>query len=444
MTSTDVLVCGAGIAGVSVARSLSGRGFSGRITLVDERDPLSLTSARGTEGYRNWWPDPVMVAFMDRSIELLERGAERTGNRFAMNRRGYVFFSSDPEGSDLERSAQRAVEAGAGALRKRDDSAEHRSGPEVAVDGADLVREEETIRDRFPYVTAEARSALHVRRAGWLNAAELGRWLLEEAMSAGVELRRDRVVGVEVRQGRVRGARLSGAGRIDVERLVAAPGPALPEVADMLGVALPLTNELHGKITLRDDRRVVPDDAPLLIWNEPVRIDWPAEMRRRLERDSDRRALLGPLPPAVHCRPRRRGGAPELLGVWTYDVRESRPVEPPRFDPLYGEVVLRGLTEFVPGTETYLDDEPTVDGGYYCRTPENRPLVGPLPVEGAFVIGALSGFGIMGSQAAAELLVSHLLDEAVPSWATELSPARYDDPDYRTRLDGLIARDGQL
>ena len=31
-----------------------------------------------------------------------------------------------------------------------------------------------------------------------------------------------------------------------------------------------------------------------------------------------------------------------------------------------------------------------IDGGYYCKTQENRPLVGPLPVAGAYMIGALS------------------------------------------------------
>jgi hypothetical protein len=35
--------------------------------------------------------------------------------------------------------------------------------------------------------------------------------------------------------------------------------------------------------------------------------------------------------------------------------------------------------------------------------PENRPLVGPLPVDGAFVTGALSGFGLMSAHGAGEL-----------------------------------------
>src|SRR5256886_11256899 len=43
------------------------------------RSPLSLTSDKSTECYRNWWPGPGddMVALMNRSIDLL-RSEEHT------------------------------------------------------------------------------------------------------------------------------------------------------------------------------------------------------------------------------------------------------------------------------------------------------------------------------------------------------------------------------
>jgi sarcosine oxidase, subunit beta len=37
---------------------------------------------------------------------------------------------------------------------------------------------------------------------------------------------------------------------------------------------------------------------------------------------------------------------------------------------------------------------PLIDGGYYVKTRENRLLAGHLPVQGAYVIGAVSGYGI--------------------------------------------------
>jgi sarcosine oxidase, subunit beta len=97
----DVVICGAGIAGISAAYYLAVKGGIGDVLIVDERPPLSLTSDKSTEAYRNWWPGPgdEMVRFMDRSIDLLEELARATGNRFLMNRRGYTFFTADPAGA---------------------------------------------------------------------------------------------------------------------------------------------------------------------------------------------------------------------------------------------------------------------------------------------------------------------------------------------------------
>ena len=65
--------------------------------LVDERPPLSLTSDKSSEAYRNWWPGPddAMIRLMNRSIDLLEELAEASKNRFLMNRRGYLWCTAD-------------------------------------------------------------------------------------------------------------------------------------------------------------------------------------------------------------------------------------------------------------------------------------------------------------------------------------------------------------
>ncbi|NJN53977.1 MAG: hypothetical protein HC804_03985, partial [Anaerolineae bacterium] len=45
---------------------------------------------------------------------------------------------------------------------------------------------------------------------------------------------------------------------------------------------------------------------------------------------------------------------------------------------------------------------------YYCKTQENRPLACSLPVEGAYLTGGVSGFGIMSCLALGELTAVHL------------------------------------
>src|SRR5215211_8527165 len=90
----DVVICGAGISGVAAAYFLSKAGLK-NILLIDERPPLSFTSDRSTECYRNWWPDAEMLALMNRSIDLMEALADESGNAFRMNRRGYLYVTAD-------------------------------------------------------------------------------------------------------------------------------------------------------------------------------------------------------------------------------------------------------------------------------------------------------------------------------------------------------------
>ena len=78
---------------------------------------------------------------------------------------------------------------------------------------------------------------------------------------------------------------------------------------------------------------------------------------------------------------------------------------------------------------------PQIDGGYYTRTRENLPLVGPLGVEGAYVIGAVSGYGIMAACGVGELVASHVTGSPLPSYARAFELSRYDDPEYQKRLE---------
>ena len=119
-TSADVVICGAGIAGISAAYHLAARHGITDVLLVDEGSPLMMTSDKSTEAYRNWWPGPgdAMVRFMNRSIDLLEELADLSDNVFHMNRRGYVFLTADPATAERYlRSAEESSALGAWELR---------------------------------------------------------------------------------------------------------------------------------------------------------------------------------------------------------------------------------------------------------------------------------------------------------------------------------------
>src|SRR5438552_6947395 len=95
--SPRTVICGAGIAGIAAAYYLAVERGRDDVVIVEQGHPLSLTSDKSTEAYRNWWPGPdrAMTAFMNRSIDLIEAIARATDNRINLNRRGYLFATAD-------------------------------------------------------------------------------------------------------------------------------------------------------------------------------------------------------------------------------------------------------------------------------------------------------------------------------------------------------------
>jgi glycine/D-amino acid oxidase-like deaminating enzyme len=455
--TADVAVIGAGIAGVSAAYHLTAAGV-GRVVLIDERPPLSLTSDKSTECYRNWWPGPgdAMVALMSRSIDLLEQVADQTGNRINLNRRGYLFATADPDRvRRFQDAAEESASLGAGTLRVhrgRPDDPPYRPAPPAGFHdqpaGADLITDPALIRRHFPYLSERTTAVLHARRCGWFSGHQLGSYLLEEARRRGAELIEARVDGVDLSQGGVRGLKLangSGYDRLEVGAAVIAAGPLLEKVAGLFGVSLPVYAELHAKAAMPDPLGVVPREAPLLIWSDPQAIPWNEEERVALQESPEAAWMLEGMPAGVHLRPEGSGESSVLLMLWTYDTRAQEPHFPPRFDPHYAEVTLRGMSAMIPGLRRYFGRQPRtiVDGGYYLKTRENRPLVGPLPVKGAYVLGALSGFGLMAAMAGGELLAAHVTGTTLPSHASAFRLERYEDPAY-VRLVEESMSGGQL
>ena len=168
MSSTaEVVICGAGISGIATAYHLAVTHGVKNVVIVDERPPLSLTSDKSSEAYRNWWPDEMMVRLMNRSIDWLERWALESNNRFLLNRRGYLYFTANLNSvPDFQRAARTAAQAGAGEVRvhadRSNDAAYAPVDPHRFVDqpaGSDLLLDRSLILDRFPCVNPDVVAA---------------------------------------------------------------------------------------------------------------------------------------------------------------------------------------------------------------------------------------------------------------------------------------------
>ncbi len=437
----DAVVCGAGICGVSAAYFLARSGMS-NILVVDDRPPLSLTSNRSTECYRNWWPDPALISLMNRSIDLLEQLADESHNVFHLNRRGYLYVTGDPgKVSAVAASAERISKLGGGPIRIHE-SAPGSYAPLVVdgfhgqPDGADLLIGSSLISRFFPYLTPDSVAALHVRRAGWLSAQQLGTYLLEQARIMGVQTRIDHLVAVDSANGVLKGVRLQSGGTVECSTFINAAGPYLTPVSRLLGIDLPLSTELHLMAVFRDSLGVLRRDAPLLVWDDTQTLGWQPEEMEILDADVGTRWLTSPLASGCHTRPEGPADSNSVLMLWDFRKRQMDPMFPLPLDEMYAEITLRGLATMLPGLRAYIGhtSRPQVDGGYYVKTPENRLLAGPLPVAGAYVLGAASGYGIMAACAAGELITAHVTGAALPSYAAAFSPDRYADPAYTATL----------
>src|ERR1700730_11782408 len=158
--SAEIVICGAGIAGVATAYHLAVRRGMRGIVIVDERPPLTLTSDKSAECYRNWWPGPGddMVALMDRSIDLLEELADESGNVFRLNRRGYLFATAEAKRVETFISAaEESAALGAGPVRMHatpsgDYQPSASEGFDPALRGTDLITEPTLIRRHYPWL----------------------------------------------------------------------------------------------------------------------------------------------------------------------------------------------------------------------------------------------------------------------------------------------------
>jgi glycine/D-amino acid oxidase-like deaminating enzyme len=182
---------------------------------------------------------------------------------------------------------------------------------------------------------------------------------------------------------------------------------------------------------------------PFTIFADPQHLDWDEAERELIEGNPDYQWLLEEFPAGLHIKPDSPGRI--KLG-WAY----NRSPENPRWEPAeegnFPGIVIRGASRFIPGLKQYRDQIPTPVtqfSGYYTRTAENWPLIGPLQKPGLYAAAALSGYGTMAACAAGELCADHIMGAALPGYARQFHPDRYNDTEVLAEMASL-ASDGQL
>ena len=94
----------------------------------------------------------------------------------------------------------------------------------------------------------------------------------------------------------------------------------------MVGVDLPVFSELHVKMSFKDHLGLLPRNAPLLIWTDPVSLPWSEEERALLSESEETRRFLEEMPSGVHTRPEGGPASDVVIGLWAYHALRPRQV----------------------------------------------------------------------------------------------------------------------
>ena len=433
--SVDVAVIGAGNIGIAVAYYLVVQHGVRSLVLIDAGDPMALTSAQSGENYRNWWPHPAMTAFTDHSISLLEDIARASDNRIHMTRRGYLLVTRRSHPADLLDELRRGYgeiapgmirihEGGASSSYQPPDSADWQTAP----DGVDVLLNQDLIRSNFPSLAPDVASALHIRRAGDISGQQLGQWMIEAMRARGVQLRRGKVVAIE-KDTRFT-ITLDAPATLRADRVVNAAGPYFARIGAMLGEELPVSCVYQQKIAFEDREGAIPRALPFTIDLDGQELTWTEQERELLASEPEAARLLAPMPGGIHRRPEGGDGGRWIKLGWAYNMAPGDPDGPEPIDPNFPDVVLRGTSRLSPALQAYIGRLPRGArhyGGYYTMTPENWPLIGAMRTPGAYMAGALSGFGTMAAAATGSLCAGWMSGAAMPGYAKSFTLDRYAD-----------------
>ena len=418
-----VLIVGSGLPAAAVARAVATAGL--RAVLVDEREPVREGGGEGL-WYAPWWPggEPPIVQLTEAGIDRLEAVYRESGEGFSANRRGRLIVTGRPELARLLRSmAGRQVALGHGPLREHTTTDWYLPSPPDGFrgvpDGCDLL-EGAGLRSAFPFLDPGMVLGVHVRRAGWVDARALRRWLIGAIREAGGVVVSEPVRGIEFtgdgwRITTVSGARLSGP------TLVLA-GSRVRSLGRLAGFELPWADYTRLVGVLAGGARAIPGSCPMIA------------------ADLDGWGAVGP---AGELGAEAAWGLPSLLadGDGGLRLEAAMPGVPAAAEVgRLGEALLERLGQAVATLRSYRGPPGGLEVAAYPMplAPDLRPAIGMADRRGGFVVAGV-GMTVGLVLGAADLLAAYLAGAPLPGYAPAFVPGRFGPLSLRPP-DGTTSR----
>jgi sarcosine oxidase subunit beta len=374
---SDAVVIGGGIVGTATAFWLSRAGLD--VVLVEMRDGLStLTTPASAECFRAQFTEPAMAALAIPSIEMFEHFADVIGipgYNISIKQQGYLFLTDNPETvNDLKENVAQ----------------QHKLG----VTDSQFLEQEEILK-RFPFVSSSVLAATFRQRDGWLSCHET-----TQGFAKGCDARfflNTKAIGIQMDEKGVCGVE-TDKGILQTRNVINAAGPFAGEVGRMAGVDLPLEPVRRQKVYVKTSV-AVPSDAPFTV-------------------DVNNNCYWRP----------EAGGV--IIGWVDMDEPVSQPAERVPTDWEFPALTLdkvKRLTPFFEEIEKTVR-QPNMDtsAGYYMYTPDDQPLIGPVPEVPGFYVNCGYWAGVMLSPQAGKW-VSDLVTGEMDPKDNPLRPTRYKE-----------------
>ena len=419
MNNQKIVICGAGIAGIATAYYLLKNNKNLDVLLIDKNQPLSFTTSKSGENFRDFWPQKPMMEFSSRSIDLMKSLKSEYGDdAFKMTFSGYNFISLDKQKPIFSATSEET---------------------NVFIEE---ICDAETIQKEYSCLSKAVAKIVKIKNAGAIDVYALGSLMLKEAKKLGLKVIEGEVVAIDKTEVDFQ-IHLNTKTIINAQKVVIAAGPFINHLANMVGLSLPIENVLQQKFIIPDPKNIIPKDMPFTIYADSQYLDWSEAEADFFAADENYKWLLQQFPGGLHIKP-ESGGI--KLG-WAFNTEKSLPNWQPFASELFPKVVLKGASRFIPQLIDYEDNIPTPIvqyAGYYTRTKENYPLIGSTKIPNIFLVGALAGYGTMTACAAGELCSKYILEESdLPNYAPYFHLSRYENETLMREIEASQS-DGQL
>jgi len=374
---TDAVVIGGGIVGTATAFWLSRAGLD--VVLLEMRDGLStLTTPASAECFRAQFTEPAMAALAIPSIEMFENFDDvvgMPGYNISIKQQGYLFITDDPAlVDDLKENVEQ----------------QHKLG----VTDSEFLEHDEIVA-RFPYISPNVVAATFRQRDGWLSCHET-----TQGFAKGCSARffiNTKTLGIQTDQKGVCGVE-TNRGILQSRIVVNAAGPFAAEIGKMVKVELPLETVRRQKVYIKTSVEI-PQDAPFTV-NVSNNSYW---------------------------RPEPGG----VLMAWVdSDEPASQPTERVQTDWEFPAVTLDKVKHLTPLFEevekTIRQPDMNTSAGYYVYTPDDQPLIGPIPEVPGFYVNCGYWAGVMLSPEAGKR-ISDLVTGKMDPKDNPLRPSRFKE-----------------